>query len=408
MTRRDADLLLVGGGLANGLIAWRLRQCRPELRVLVLEAGPALGGNHTWSFHDGDLTLAQRHWIAPLVGWRWPGYDVHFPGLHRRLDGGYASIASDHFDRALRDALGDTVQLGARVAGVAPTEVRLEDGRVLHAGAVIDGRGVPPRTHLDLGFQKFHGQVLRLARPHGLAVPILMDATVDQQDGYRFVYSLPLDPCTVLVEETFYSDGERLALDSLRESVRRYAASKGWQVVGTLREEHGVLPIALDGDPEALWADAGGVPRSGLAAALFHPTTGYSLPEAVRLADLVAAQADLSVAPLFAAMRAHALQRWRDQTFFRLLNRMLFRAARPAERRRVMQRFYGLPSGLIARFYASRSTGLDKARLLVGKPPVPVGAACRVAFPARRGPPAASRELPRAARDALPRTEPAE
>ena len=33
----DADLILVGGGLANGLLALRLRQQRPELRVLLLE-----------------------------------------------------------------------------------------------------------------------------------------------------------------------------------------------------------------------------------------------------------------------------------------------------------------------------------------------------------------------------------
>ena len=39
-----APLVLAGGGLANGLIAWRLRQLRPELRVTLLEAGPTLGG----------------------------------------------------------------------------------------------------------------------------------------------------------------------------------------------------------------------------------------------------------------------------------------------------------------------------------------------------------------------------
>jgi len=63
----DADLILVGGGLANGLLALRLRQQRPELRVLLLEQGETLGGNHTWSFHQHDLTPAQQAWLAPLV-----------------------------------------------------------------------------------------------------------------------------------------------------------------------------------------------------------------------------------------------------------------------------------------------------------------------------------------------------
>ena len=35
----DADLILVGGGLANGLLALRLRQQRPDLRLLIVEQG---------------------------------------------------------------------------------------------------------------------------------------------------------------------------------------------------------------------------------------------------------------------------------------------------------------------------------------------------------------------------------
>ena len=39
----DADLILVGGGLANGLLALRLRQARPDLRLLIIEQGETLG-----------------------------------------------------------------------------------------------------------------------------------------------------------------------------------------------------------------------------------------------------------------------------------------------------------------------------------------------------------------------------
>lgn len=384
--RDDADLVLVGGGLANGLIAWRLRQQRPGLRLLLLEAGGSLGGNHTWSFHESDLTSAQRRWIAPLVRWQWDGHEVRFPGLQRRLRGGYASVPSERFDAVLRPALGDAVWLQAPVMDVQPREVRLQDGRRLRAGAVIDGRGQPPLAHLDLGWQKFLGQVLQLAAPHGLSGPVLMDATVDQHDGYRFVYTLPLDERVVLVEDTFYADGAAVDEGALRRNIDGYARAQGWQVEAVLREERGVLPIALGGDPQALWRAAAGVPRAGLSAALFHPTTGYSLPEAVRLAEHVAALPDLSAEALFASVRAHALARWRDQAFFRLLNRMLFRAAEPGRRRHVMQRFYGLPEPLVARFYAGRPTWGDRLRILTGKPPVPLGAALRAALGGRQAP----------------------
>ena len=81
---------------------------------------------------------------------------------------------------------------------------------------------------------------------------------------------------------------------------------------------------------------------------------------------------ELSAPALFAATRLEAQQAWRGQRFFRLLNRMLFLAGRADERWRVMQRFYRLPAPLIARFYAGRLSLRDKARIVSGKPPVPV------------------------------------
>jgi len=88
------DIILAGGGLANGLIALRLRQLQPALRVLLLEADSKPGGNHTWSFHEGDITPEQHRWVAPLVAHRWQGYDVRFPDLNRTLAGDYLSISS--------------------------------------------------------------------------------------------------------------------------------------------------------------------------------------------------------------------------------------------------------------------------------------------------------------------------
>lgn len=377
--RPDADLVLVGGGLANALIAWRLRQARPDLRLLVLEAGPALGGNHTWSFHAADLSAAQHAWIAPLVAHRWEGYSVRFPAFTRRLPGGYASITSARLHEVVATQLADVVRVDTPVAAVAPTQVTLRDGSRIAAGAVLDGRGRPPAQGLRLGWQKFIGREIELAEPHGLPGPILMDATVPQRGGYRFVYTLPLAERRVLVEDTFYADDERLDGTRIRDDIDAYVAGQGWRAGPVVREEQGVLPIVLEGDPSAWWDDGSRIARTGLSAALFHPTTGYSLAEAVRLADRVAAQRDLRAGPLFDAVRAHALDRWRAQGFYRLLNRMFFEAAVPQERWRVMQQFYRRPEALVERFYAGRLTALDQLRIVSGKPPVPLRAALKAA-----------------------------
>ena len=368
----DYDLILAGGGLANSLIAWRLRSERPELRILVLEQGKRLGGNHTWSFHDSDLDAAQLRWIAPLVTHRWPRYDVVFPDLARTLAGGYASIAALDLAHVVEPTLGTALRSGVRIDEVTPTSVRLADGETLCASAVIDGRGMRTSRHLALGYQTFLGQELRLDAAHGLTAPVIMDASVPQQGGYRFVYLLPFGPDRVLVEDTHYVDSSAWEPERLRANIAAYVAARGWRVRDMLREEQGSLPIVLAGDFDGFWDELQGQPSVGLRAGLFHPTTGYSLPHAVRLAECIAALPELSAPTLFAAIREQARQAWDEQRFFRMLNRMLFLAGSPDHRWRVMQRFYGLPAPLIARFYAGRPTLGDKVRLLTGKPPVPV------------------------------------
>jgi lycopene beta-cyclase len=54
---------------------------------------------------------------------------------------------------------------------------------------------------------------------------------------------------------------------------------------------------------------------------------------------------------------------------------MLFRAADPPQRYRILERFYRLPAPLIARFYSGRNSLGDRVRILAGKPPVSVGRA---------------------------------
>lgn len=378
MTRRY-DILLAGGGLANGLIAWRLHQQRPKLRILLLEQGDQLGGNHTWSFHDSDLTRAQRAWIAPLISHHWDAYSVIFPGRQRRLPGGYASVAAQDFARILGQALVGQVRTGASITRLTPTSVTLDSGEVLEAAAVIDGRGARPSPHVALGYQAFVGQELRLAQPHGLVEPILMDASIEQGQGYRFVYVLPFSTDTLLIEDTHYVDGPAIDAARLREHIQAYARARQWSIAEVLREEQGVLPITLAGDFPAFCRDLGQQPVSGLRAGLFHPTTGYSLPHAVRLADLIATASDVSAAGLSRLIQVEAEREWRRQGFFRLLNRMLFLAGEPGDRWKVMQRFYGLPEGLIRRFYAGRLNPFDKLRIVSGKPPVPLGQAMRAA-----------------------------
>jgi lycopene beta-cyclase len=368
MTSEPFDYLLIGGGLQNALIALAVLERAPSARVCLVERGAALGGNHLWCFHGADLSEAGQRLVAPLVVRRWDGYSVRFPSFERRLNTPYAAVTSERlaeyvsevFARAPRSRL----ILGRSAAHVEAKQATLDDGQELHAQIVIDARG--PEAHSGehvIGYQKFVGLELELERPTELSEPIVMDASVRQDDGFRFVYTLPLSPNRVLVEDTYFADGPELDMGLLRTRALGYAQDSGLSVARIHREESGVLPL-----PAAAALTRAGSPfRAGYAGGWFHPTTGYSFPIAARLALHVASTTPESLFDEGYARlaREHA----RQQRYACLLNRLLFRALPPEARRNVLERFYQLPEPSIARFYALSTTAYDRARILCGRPP---------------------------------------
>ena len=191
-----------------------------------------------------------------------------------------------------------------------------------------------------------------------------MDASVRQEDGFRFVYTLPLSPNRVLVEDTYFADGPELDCRPATHSragltraglglaVVRYCIAKKRAFCRYPRRPGDARGLAL---------------AAGYAGGWFHPTTGYSFPIAARLALHVASTTPETLFDTdFAALaREHA----RQQRYACLLNRLLFRAVPPEARRNVLERFYQLPEASIARFYALSTTAFDRARILCGRPP---------------------------------------
>ncbi|WP_341208965.1 lycopene beta-cyclase CrtY [uncultured Sphingomonas sp.] len=370
------DLAIVGGGLSGALIALAVQARHPAMDVRLVEAGEAIGGNHFWSFFGADLHGAEQALVAPVIAHGWPDYDVRFPGHARTLAQPYFTIRSAALDAHVRRMLPRrALMTGRSVLACSATAVVLADGDRLSATGVIDARGVGDVSLLDGGWQKFVGHELRVAGGHGVTRPVVMDATVPQLDGYRFVYLLPFTPDTLLVEDTYYSDSAVLDEATIAARVGDYARARGWQAE-VIHRERGVLPVVSGGDFAAYWQSSGAkVAKAGVRAGLFHPTTGYSLPDAARIAVLIAHQRDLSGKALHDLTFRYAARSWRQRGFYRMLDLMLFKAADPDQRYRVLERFYRLSPGLVARFYAARSTGFDKLRVLSGKPPVPVGRA---------------------------------
>ena len=369
MTAGALHYVIVGGGLAGSLAALALGE-RGRARVTLLEQDGALGGNHTWSFHDGDLEREEHQFLAGLVSCRWPRYQVKFPGGARVIQSGYATIESSLFAplvTARLGACGVALRLDTPVAQVGATEVRLRDGSVVTGDVVIDARGPAlPVSGARGGYQKFVGLEIELRAEGPWDVPLLMDGSVAQQGGFRFIYVLPFSRTRLLIEDTFYADEPELDVEASERAIASYAQAAGADVARVVRREKGVLPLPSAGDSRP--ASSYGRPLAvGYRGGFFHPVTGYSLPLAVRAARAIAGAR--TAAEARAAVEALASTLEPQQRFGHLLNRLTFEALPAAARRGAFERFYRLPSPTIARFYASRSTVTDRARMLLGRPP---------------------------------------
>lgn len=365
----EFDCVIVGGGLAGGLLLHGLKVFQPDLRVVLLEKETHLSQHQTWCFHSTDLPV-DHQWLDKLISKKWSHQKVAFPEYERILKQEYNAMRSSEFSDFLMHHYGDSIRLGVSVESLSQQQARLSDGRMITASQVVDARGWNPVTSQYQGFQKFVGWDVTLENAHGLEYVLLKDARIPQTDGYRFFYLLPWTAKSLLVEDTYYSNSSDLNHDKIGEEIQKYISEQGWKIASVDRKEAGCLPLPYFAEPSVAKEFISLGARSGI----FHPVTGYTFPDAVARVDLI--------------IRA-PLTEWRDlladydrykksqMSFLLKLNRMLFLAAEPELRYKVLQRFYKLPADLIGRFYKGELKAFDWLRILIGKPPVPISKALK-------------------------------
>lgn len=359
----DAELVVVGAGLAGLSLAAALAD-RPGLgRVLLLDPRDAWENDRTWCYWAGpgdpDAALAARSWERWAVAGPGPTVEREAPGLR------YVELPADQVYAARLARVDAAAHLRRERAAVYTLRdegdhVALETSAgPLRAGLVVDTRppsltGPPPPGAVRL-LQHFLGWQVRVPSPRFTpGVVTLMDFDTPQEDAQvSFRYVLPHSPTEALVEDTWFGD-QPVAAERYRARLRAWLGPD----VEVLREERGVLPMSSEALPDH---PSPRVYRLGLAGGAARPATGYAFVAIRRqvgaLVRRLEAGAALHEGPL-PSLRGARL-RWLDAVFLRWLQ------ARPELGPAAFHRlFERVPPAALVRFLSDDAGLFDELRVV--------------------------------------------
>ena len=231
MSAVDADVIIAGAGLSGLSLAVALLDAGlPEdARIMLVDPRETLSGaDRTWCFFD-----LVPHAFESAITHRWSRWRVRNGAAEvlRAAPGiAYCRIPGERFYELALERL---VAAGGRVEFLLGVTVEHLDDRgahvdvhtsagVLRTRLAMDSRPPPLTRVADDGkdvnlLQHFRGRVVRSAEPvFEVDTATLMDFDVSQAEGIHFVYVLPFDAHTALVESTFFTD--RLLPDAVYEA----------------------------------------------------------------------------------------------------------------------------------------------------------------------------------------------
>ncbi|MFC1466476.1 MAG: lycopene cyclase family protein [Candidatus Brachytrichaceae bacterium NZ_4S206] len=321
------DYIVAGAGAAGLSLVYHLNQAGlTDKRILLLERAPKTANDRTWCFWEvGEGAF------EPVVFRRWEHLAFYGEGFSTVLEVApyrYKMIRGEDFYRFMAqwlDAQPNVTCAYAEVTGIE-TEgdeavVHTRDGQS-YRGAwafnslLLDPQVRQPRYHYLL--QHFLGWVIQTPTPgFDPEIATLMDFRVDQANDTRFVYVLPFDAHTALVEYTVFS----AELLPRSDYVRQLEAYINYQLritnYETQHEEFGVIPMTDAPFPAQRGAR---VINIGTAGGCTKPSTGYTFQRIQRRMQRIAQALKTTGRPFVTAPALHRRYELFDSALLNVLD----------------------------------------------------------------------------------------
>ncbi|MFN4292817.1 MAG: lycopene cyclase family protein [Thermoflexales bacterium] len=360
------DYIIAGAGAAGLSLAYHLNQIGlTDRRILLLDRAPKTANDRTWCFWE----IGEGAFEA-LVFRRWERLAFHGEGLSMTLEIApyrYKMIRGADFYRFMARWLDAQPNIACAYAEVTSVEsvgdeavIRTRDGRT-YRGAwafnsiLLDRPARQPAYHYLL--QHFLGWVIHTpARAFDPEIATLMDFRVDQASDTRFVYVLPLDAHTALVEYTVFS-GELLPRAEYAQRLKAYIRDR-LQIADyeTQHEEFGVIPMT-----DAPFPDRRGerVINIGTAGGCTKPSTGYTFQRIQRRARRIAQALKATGCPYVATPPARRRYALFDSALLNVLDK-----GRERGRRVFTDLFARNPPQRVFRFLDEDTTPMEDVQIM--------------------------------------------
>ncbi|TFD90373.1 lycopene cyclase family protein [Cryobacterium serini] len=359
----DADLVVLGAGLAGLSLAARLARAPSSPRVVVIEPRTAYQDDRSWCFWQ-----SKQHELSHLVSQRWTTWSFsdsagsavrhHVPDLFYQYIRGIDFYSSAQADIAQSPRV--DLRLGVRAERVSavPNGVRVETSAgTLLARQVIDTR---PRPAAAMLYQSFVGVEFECDWPHPFdpTEVTLMGSLAADKDGLSFVYALPLGPNRAIVEWTRFGVAP-INRELLAGELDHVLTGLGLDDVRRVRTEGGVLAMGLG---RQTGPEIPGVVRAGNAGGALRAASGYGFLRIQRWAQMCTDR-------LLAGQEAvgHPEEPWLRRTFDRIfLQAVRKHPERTAEYFLALAR--GVPPATLVRFLSDGARATDYAKIIFSLP----------------------------------------
>lgn len=283
MKDKNWDFIICGGGMAGLSLAYYLQNSQfNHASILIIEPQEKNKNDRTWAFWEAKKgtfeNILYRKWDA--VNFRDASNKI------QKLDIGnyqYKLLRGIDFYNFTRTELSKSSNIQFIKDSVISIEdnneyatVKTTTGEIYKANFVFDSTyklklNIPKNHNL---LQHFKGLVIRSEKAvFDPTLPEMMDFGVEQYNECRFMYVLPFDEYTAIVEYTLFTE-KLLEEKEYDIELEKYISEKiqitDYQVI---EEEFGIIPMSDEATNEF---PSKHVVRIGTAGGYTNPATGYT------------------------------------------------------------------------------------------------------------------------------------